>query len=153
MSIVVNPELRGAALAQVTAEYITAHPEEWDQGTWGNKEPECGTTACFGGTACVFAGVAEWFSDKFDSDYGYLDIVDTSFQTQSFADIAQKLLGLDNADRDSLFFGSWEYNKTTIDGDVFSVDENTPTEDKIRNLWAKMVELYGDEIVVPGEYK
>lgn len=147
MTSIVNPLLRGAELAQATAEYITAHPEEWDQGTWGNKEPYCGTTACFGGTACFIAGEVKWYDDKHDSGYGYLDFANGRTDT-NFARVAQTLLDLGTEDSSNLFFGNWEFNPTNP-GDI----DNTPTRDKVRNMWAKMVELYGNKITVPEEYK
>ncbi len=38
-------------LMRKTFEYIEAHPEEHDQGTWASHDPDCGTTRCFAGTA------------------------------------------------------------------------------------------------------
>lgn len=148
MSIIVNPELRGAALAQATAEYITEHPEEWDQNTWGEGGLSCGTRACFGGTACIIAGEAALCIHAGWPEFGHLDFTHDPGE-RSFSDVAQELLGIDRFDRESLFFGDWEFNTS----DYGDVDRNTPTQDRIRNLWAKMVELYGDEITVPEEYK
>jgi|SRR6266850_2920309 len=147
MGIIVNSELRGAALAQATAEYITAHPEEWDQGTWGNKDPECGTIACFGGTACFIAGEAEWYEDSDGSGYGHLNSANGRTD-MDFTRVAQTLLGLGDHVSNGLFFGNWEFNRTKT-GNI----DNTPIRDKVRNMWAKMVELYGDKITVPEEYQ
>lgn len=36
-------------------EYVTAHPEEWDQGVWAKRTP-CGTACCLAGRVVLQAG-------------------------------------------------------------------------------------------------
>lgn len=43
-------------LLRKTLEYIEEHPHEWDQDSWAEKWPGCGTTMCVAGTATYLSG-------------------------------------------------------------------------------------------------
>lgn len=43
-------------LLRKTLEHITAHPEEWDQASWAQRDPVCGTKFCLAGTAVALQG-------------------------------------------------------------------------------------------------
>lgn len=40
---------------------VSAEPEAWDQGNWG-QQTECGTTYCIAGWACVLSGLDVQFT-------------------------------------------------------------------------------------------
>lgn len=91
-------------LLQQTLQHIEDHPEEWNQHTWYTDDPEllpsgnqCGTAACFAGTAIILAGGT--FEDC-DSAYppGRRD-----GDALHAGDLAQALLGISLLDRSVLF--------------------------------------------------
>jgi len=133
---------RGAALAQKVAEYITEHPDEWDQDKWA-----CGTKACFGGRAMILTGLGR--TEMTEWGYESLVFVHPDSESGGFSETAGQLLGLDWDNAYSLFYDPWEYNKDK-DGDVI---DRTPLQDKVRNMWQKLTELYGDKITTPEEYR
>jgi hypothetical protein len=45
-----------AELAYLVLDYIDAHPEQWDQGTWVSRPGDCGTAGCFAGWVCLLSG-------------------------------------------------------------------------------------------------
>lgn len=59
-----------ADLLETTMEYIEAHPEEHDQGTWRNR---CSTAFCFAGHAAILAGAESPKVLANSTDYWYID--------------------------------------------------------------------------------
>lgn len=47
--------MRNEQLLRDVASHIEAHPEQYNQGTYG-REAACGTTACIAGWACLLSG-------------------------------------------------------------------------------------------------
>lgn len=152
-SIEVRPDLRGAALAQAAAEYLSEHPEEWDQGTWGQVKPGCGTRACLGGTGALISGEAHLE----EHETGYMMIVETSNPRYgSIRAVAERVFELSWEEAEDLFYGPWQYDvvRPELDEDDDDrYDYGTPVENRVKNLWAKMTELYGDQITVPEQYR
>jgi hypothetical protein len=68
-------EFRGIQVDKLRAdlEWITAHPDEWDQGVWARKTA-CGTACCLAGTAVVRSGIGlQWEGDQADyTEHGVL---------------------------------------------------------------------------------
>lgn len=134
---------RGAALAQAVAEYITEHPEEWDQGTWG-----CGTRACLGGRALIMTGLAE-IRPYEGTGVEVLELVGPQPLGTS-SSVAGKLLELDSDAAYSLFYDPWELDED----EEGSVDLDTPIEIRVQRMWQKLTELYGsDKITTPEAYR
>lgn len=135
---------RGAALAQEVAEYITDHPDEWDQGSWG-----CGTTACFGGRALLMTGRAVMNRDHHRGDF--LRFADGTYeQTLGFSGVAGDLLELDFRAAYGLFYDSWD----APEGPDGEPNWDLPANEKVKLMWRKLTELYGaDKITTPEEYK
>lgn len=133
---------RGAELAQEVAEYITAHPDEWDQGTWG-----CGTTACFGGRSLLMTGQAEIH----EYDGTGVEVLYLNGNTPpGNAEAAGKLLELNGDQANSLFYDPWEL----VRDEEGNFDFETPIETRVKQMWQKLTELYGsDKITTPEEYK
>lgn len=135
-------ELRGAPLAKAVAEYITAHPEEWDQGQWG-IETDCGTTACFAGWTLIL-------TDRAEFERGVLAGSNASVPLR-----ASLLLG---KDFDSLFF--WdpdeEYREQLeLDGlEEDILDIVVPVYDKLKEMWQRVATYYPKgAITIPEDYR
>lgn len=86
-------------------EYVTAHPEEHDQGWWGVKRG-CGTAYCIAGHVVIARGYElEWgeMSDIGPDGEYYAEIVRGTYHSISY--IAQRELGLNAAQAVALFAG------------------------------------------------
>lgn len=153
-------ELRGAPLAQAVAEYITAHPEEWDQSGWGYKDENCGTTACFAGTAVLLTRTFDW------TRYGSLIAIDQRYLSGGWTgddwtvpEAALELLSLRNS---ALFYWNpqdeWEMEiglELEYDEDLgeWVCPDPAPLDFKIRSLWQRVSEEYPGQINIPEEYR
>jgi len=71
-------------LVEETLDHVEAHPEAWDQGTYGRRTP-CGFRACFAGTLLVRSG-------RYRFDHHFVDA--TTGARVSAGDAFQELLGL-----------------------------------------------------------
>lgn len=80
-------------------DYIIDHPDEWDQNTWTNTDPVCGTTYCFAGHAVVSAGYK--IMDRGAVIYRPDGSIGVSVGTE-----AQEVLGLTRWEADELFLRS-----------------------------------------------
>lgn len=133
MTITVNPTLRGAELAQATAEYITEHPEEWNQEHWISAN-SCGTTACVAGTAVLIVG---------------LRITDEAVPV-----VAASALGFNyytNDDIRDLFLGQW-YREA--EDEVFELPPLLPLNDRLTEMWHRIAGLYPEgAITIPEQYR
>lgn len=131
MSITVNPELRGAELAQAVAEYITAHPEEWDQSDWGFRSPGCGTQMCIAGTAALMTGQAEFVG------YDLRLIGDGDSYTEDWVKTGRALLGVTPDQARDLFLGFIDHGASGV-----------------REMWRRVASLYPEgAITIPVEYR
>lgn len=83
-------------LLRQTLDYIKTHPQEWDQEVW-RWVTDCGTVACFAGTACRLNG----------DTFGDLDCVDLVIlpdgKVQEIKGRARDILGLTIGEADGLF--------------------------------------------------
>lgn len=131
MTMTINPDLRGAELAQAVAEYITAHPEEWDQDNWGTRDTECGTQMCIAGTAALMTGCA-------DFDYaGYLSLLSGTNYSEDWTHTGRELLGLTPEQARDLFVNFMGYG-----------------ESGLREMWHRVASLYPEgAITIPAEYR
>lgn len=85
-------------LLRKVMDHITAHPEEHDQTTWGQRR-HCGTTFCVAGWAVQFAGhEIVWPSD---------DEAEFVEDGQAIADVAETALGLTPWQAEQLFHQSF----------------------------------------------
>lgn len=88
----------GAKLLRQVAEVIRKEPDAHDQETWGwlDDDYDCGTVACIAGHAVVQAGY------KLENNYGQC-LNPQLGSIRRIEDVAQELLGLDDAETDILF--------------------------------------------------
>lgn len=68
MTHTLTPE--AVAHLQGTLDYITAHPQEWDQSDWCSTTA-CGTTACVAGHLALRAGLVRIVEEVWDGDTEY----------------------------------------------------------------------------------
>lgn len=108
------------AVLRKALEFITAHPGEWDQDFWAQRT-DCGTTYCLAGTVAVQQG----YELSFD-DVGGASQVTTG---EGIADVAERELGLTEAQADELFIES----------------------DTLRDLYRVARDITNGEIEVPVE--
>lgn len=93
---------------EATMAYIEAHPDEWDQDSWGNRRA-CGTSYCFAGTWALVSGAKlDW--RVVADDYGIPDTGRATFLDsvndgeEMIDDYAARTLGLNDDDVDRLFY-------------------------------------------------
>jgi hypothetical protein len=91
-----------------TLAYIKAHPEEWNQGSWG-KRTSCGTTYCFAGTWAHVSG-AELLWEQYPNNSLYVDVVKVGGKKECVDDYAARTLGLTDDEQEKLF-----YSKPTLE--------------------------------------
>lgn len=93
----------GRKLAAQILEHITAHPEQHDQLSFGEKN-DCGTTACIAGWAALLTDNA-FFRKKFEDDesYGWRLVVKPDAE-YSFESLGANLLGMEYDDAWELFY-------------------------------------------------
>lgn len=122
-------------------EYITANRVQWDQSTWISRG-SCGTTACLAGNTVINAGYLPVYArhglrtDLVTTNRdlvraGPLHVLLQEFdddQVESVRDVAQRLLGLDDAEANLLFDGG----------------------SNLYELWAIAAELTRGEIEIPA---
>lgn len=114
-------------LLRQTLEYITAHPEEWDQEQWAIKD-SCGTAYCAAGTTVVLhdgKDAINWDSAH-RRNYGSRLSTDEAIRPDGewigIRDRAQELLGLNHFQADRLFDASntlydlWAIAESMTDG-------------------------------------
>lgn len=81
-------------LLRKTLEYITAHPDEWEQGVWGKRVWQgnvCRTSHCLAGHAVVLNGdELSWTLNR----YNGVRFACLNDAPMSIRDRAQELLGL-----------------------------------------------------------
>lgn len=98
MSVTIEPKLEiDVPLLRKTLEHITAHPEEHQQGVWGERflDTACGTAFCLAGHAVQFAGhEIEWDGDA---------VADCVVGGAAIEFVAQRELGLEARQADVLF--------------------------------------------------
>jgi hypothetical protein len=82
--------------------YIEEHPKEWDQTTYGQKLPECGTAGCVAFHVGRLDGAEITWGARWN-DYQPIDRIGG----MPPAEYAQRALGLDYDQSESLF---WEWN-------------------------------------------
>jgi hypothetical protein len=104
-------------------EYITAHPEEWDQSTWGRRTTRsCGTVACLAGNTVLHA------DEEVVWELGRMIGVNDG---QSIPERARELLGLNEVEAEDLFAGGnslrmlWRMASRFTDGEI-QVPEDLP---------------------------
>lgn len=91
-------------LMQETLDYIAAHPDEHDQGDWGEKT-DCGTTRCMAGTAIhVTLGCKMLFSESDDGWGVAYSAQDAQGRHRYISELAQELLGVDDEQAEDLFY-------------------------------------------------
>lgn len=137
-------ELRGAPLAQAVCEYITAHPEEWNQDNWG-IEDDCGTTARFAGWTLLLTDSA-WFENGI--------LAGSSF---SISEQASLLLGRNFGmlfywNPDEEYRLGLELNEGRHEEEARN--ESLSIEEKLCELWHRVARYYSaGEITIPEEYR
>lgn len=94
-----------APLMQKVLDHITAHPEEWNQDTWGTKDA-CGTSHCFAGHAVSITG-HKFVWDMLEGGDNVAAMVDVGL----ISDVAREELGLNLFQSLSLFY----YDNTLAD--------------------------------------
>jgi hypothetical protein len=135
--------LRGAALAQKVGEYITEHPDEWNQTEWG-VTGSCGTTMCVAGTATWLTG-GQWDTDVYSDRY---DAFITGPDGEHVGNWAAEVLQAEK----------WDAGDGCGSGDADRLFMWTPnswrdTQGQLSQLWDKLEELYGrDNITRPKGY-
>lgn len=116
-------------------EFITAHPEEWNQATWG-AQTACGTVACLAGNTVIHhypADALHWrkYYSYINSIVGDPSIVELDgvkdkegFLFKSVGEAAQELFGLTEYQASCLFSGSntlrdlWEFANQFTNGEI-----------------------------------
>lgn len=114
-------------------EHITAHPERWNQSTWG-KQTECGTVACLAGNAVIHNYPVEsliWQTRKFVKYDGTrmetltaLDGVTINCLPYSVHEVARDLFGLTEDQAGAMFSATntlsdlWEYANQITNGEI-----------------------------------
>jgi hypothetical protein len=134
MTMTVNPDLRGAELAQAVAEYITAHPDEWNQDDWGYRDAHCGTQMCIAGTAALMTGRAEFIEDEnlLGEKVSYLYLT----YGLDFVETGAAVLDLDRKSAVDLFYNFQSYGAEGVGA-----------------MWHKLASLYPEgAITIPPEY-
>jgi hypothetical protein len=123
------------ALLRKTLEYVTAHPERWEQGYWIRSTP-CGTTACLAGTVVLHAGYRphrDFAAESRMLSYVHVGpdvpVPRVRADVAEVREVAKLLLGLDEDEATRLF-----YSRNTL-----------------RDLWRLASHLTGGEIEVPAE--
>lgn len=109
---------RGPALLREVADYIGAHPDEYDQSTYGRRTP-CGSAFCIAGTAVylVAPDALVWApADEEGGDRGVYSTLDAAavpadlrrtFHAVTIDEAARQALGLTSEEADQLFDGDW----------------------------------------------
>ena len=108
-------------------EFVTAHPDLWDQSHWvlvtdrSDVEPgadwTCGTTACLAGWTALHDGLRP--DPRSDAR-----LVDDAGRLHDVGDVARRALGLTDAQADALFSSEnnlrdlWEFARLFTDGAV-----------------------------------
>lgn len=106
-------------------EYITAHREHWNQGTWLNAaDTSCGTVGCLAGNTLLHTGNVECYSVVETRKVYYTPIGQWSWGWE-----AKKVLGLSICQADHLFY-----------------EHNT-----LHDLWRLANEYTSGEIEIPLE--
>lgn len=108
-------------------EHITAHPDEWDQQTWGRESQQsaCGTALCVAGHAAHSLGhPLVW-----DKAANYVAHCLVDGEVRSIPSVATHALGLSNRDAAHLFSGG-----------------NT-----LADLWRLANEMTNGEIEIPAD--
>lgn len=88
-------------LLRKTLEYITAHPEEWDQAYWGTRvinDNACNTSHCLAGHAVVLNGDQVLWSGDDDTEFANFIASGQLIQVR-----AEHLLGLAPPEARALF--------------------------------------------------
>ena len=93
---------RNVELLERTLDWITMNPDAHDQ-TWYFMQTECGTAACFAGTACLLSGDTPTWWDE----HGLSQMTRHDGQVYPVRSRAQELLGLTYDESITLF---WGYN-------------------------------------------
>lgn len=81
-------------LLQKALDHIEAHPEEWEQESWGVKTP-CGTRACLAGHITL---IDEWAPVQYGMLYGDWIEVERDGERMTVADAARISLGVSDVD-------------------------------------------------------
>lgn len=84
-------------------EFITAHPERWNQSAWIQRT-ECGTTGCLAGNTVLHAGYQPLFGHGLvrPDQAAHVRRLDGDGE-QLVDDVAQRLLGLTDREASELF--------------------------------------------------
>ena len=108
---------RNIPLLRKTMEHIEAHPDEWRQGSWFTRRLDCGTKACFAGTAILLGSDDEimWLMSPSLSISGVTK--DSGGHVHTAHDRARDLLGLTDKEASILFEPT-----NTMDGLRYYVD-------------------------------
>jgi hypothetical protein len=77
-------------LLQKALDHIEAHPEEWDQESWG-RQTACGTTACLAGHIALMDG---WTPVRYGLQFGDWVHVEKNGVRQTAGDAAEESLGV-----------------------------------------------------------
>lgn len=120
-----------AVLLTKALEYITAHPEEWNQCCWVRYRPGCGTTACLAGTTVVLAGYdIDWTRGHQKHPNGTV-VAGLTTDGTAIEDRARMLLGLHPDAAEYLFhyYG-----------------------DDLGALWRRAAVVSGGRVEVPSEF-
>lgn len=102
-------------------EYVTAHREQWKQGSWINRT-SCGTVACLAGNTVLNEGCVPAYGSG--SRAVTSTVITQEGRWLHVADVAAKLLGLTTHQADVLFdasnslFGLWSIAAHLTDGEI-----------------------------------
>lgn len=112
-------------------EFVTSHPERWDQRRWAVRGPTCGTVACLAGTTVLHAELELTWARNVGLTRGRRFDVEAAYTTDGRHVMAAAcdLLGLTVAQTDRLFNPS-----------------NT-----LRDLWELAAEFTAGEVVAPPD--
>lgn len=117
-------------------EFVTDHPERWEQSCWLTVEDEptvepgrdwtCGTSACLAGWTALHADHVPRVIDYGDGDLEFADdeVVAPSGEVFFVRDVAVRVLGLNRAAATALFDASnnlrdlWEYARVLSGGEL-----------------------------------
>jgi hypothetical protein len=97
--------MANASLLRRTLQYIKEHPEKHNQSYWFARG-DCGTTACFAGTAARLSGYKPYWLTLESTEYAVHDDAEfPSAENISVEILGQQLLELSSGEADRLFHG------------------------------------------------
>lgn len=100
-------------------EFITAHPEHWNQDVWLEKHTECGTVGCLAGNTLLHTDNVTCYSNVRSRDVFYEPLGEWSWTWE-----AKKVLGLTIQQADKLFYEHntlydlWRLANKYTDGEI-----------------------------------